>query len=108
MASSRRPAASYWKGVPRQGWLYLSISHLSFYSFILGREVKVRLRWTDIVSIDKSNSLIFPDSIKISTRQKSVSSAARVPERGPQGGGACFPGLCAERRAGSQSQPGSL
>ncbi|XP_043218792.1 TBC1 domain family member 9-like isoform X3 [Amphibalanus amphitrite] len=64
-------SCSYWKGVPRQGWLYLSISHLSFYSFILGREVKVRLRWTDIVSIDKSNSLIFPDSIKISTRQKS-------------------------------------
>ncbi|XP_037074433.1 LOW QUALITY PROTEIN: TBC1 domain family member 9-like [Pollicipes pollicipes] len=64
-------SCSYWKGVPRQGWMYLSISHLSFYSFILGREVKVRLRWTDIVSLDKSNSLIFPDSIKISTRQKS-------------------------------------
>ncbi|RXN00877.1 TBC1 domain family member 8 [Acipenser ruthenus] len=28
-----------WKGrVPRQGWLYLSINHLSFYSFLLGKE----------------------------------------------------------------------
>lgn len=32
-------SCSYWKGkVPRQGWMYLSINHLCFYSFLMGRE----------------------------------------------------------------------
>lgn len=32
-------SCSYWKGkVPRQGWLYLSINHLCFYSYLLGKE----------------------------------------------------------------------
>lgn len=32
-------SCSYWKGrVPRQGWLYLTVNHLCFYSFLLGRE----------------------------------------------------------------------
>lgn len=32
-----------WKGrVPRQGWLYLSINHLCFYSFFLGKECKYK------------------------------------------------------------------
>lgn len=32
-------SCSYWKGrVPRQGWLYLSVNHLCFYSFLLGKE----------------------------------------------------------------------
>lgn len=32
-----------WKGrVPRQGWLYLSVNHLCFYSFFLGKERKCR------------------------------------------------------------------
>lgn len=32
-----------WKGkVPRQGWLYLSINHLCFYSFFLGKECKCK------------------------------------------------------------------
>ncbi|RXM96925.1 TBC1 domain family member 9 [Acipenser ruthenus] len=32
-------SCSYWKGkVPRQGWVYLSINHLSFHSFLLGKE----------------------------------------------------------------------
>lgn len=32
-------SCSYWKGkVPRQGWVYLSINHLCFYSFLMGRE----------------------------------------------------------------------
>lgn len=32
-------SCSYWKGkVPRQGWMYLSINHICFYSLLLGRE----------------------------------------------------------------------
>lgn len=32
-----------WKGkVPRQGWLYLSINHLCFYSFFLGKECECK------------------------------------------------------------------
>lgn len=32
-------SCSYWKGrVPRQGWLYLSINHICFYSYLLGKE----------------------------------------------------------------------
>lgn len=32
-------SCSYWKGkVPRQGWMYLSINHLCFYSYLLGKE----------------------------------------------------------------------
>lgn len=35
-------SCSYWKGkVPRQGWMYLSINHLCFYSFLMGREGKL-------------------------------------------------------------------
>ena len=47
-------SCSYWKGkVPRQGWLYLSVNHMCFYSFLMGKEAKVILRWTDItVSFD--------------------------------------------------------
>lgn len=34
-------SCSFWKGrVPRQGWLYLTVNHLCFYSFLLGKEGK--------------------------------------------------------------------
>jgi len=64
---------SYWKGrVPRQGWLYLSVNHLCFYAYILGRETKLVIRWTDITEFDKTSSLLFPDSIRIATREMEV------------------------------------
>ena len=38
-------SCSYWKGkVPRQGWLYLSINHVCFYSYLLGKEGRGCLR----------------------------------------------------------------
>lgn len=37
-------SCSYWKGrMPRQGWLYLTVNHLCFYSFLLGKEGEHRL-----------------------------------------------------------------
>uniref|UniRef100_A0A3Q3IGR8 TBC1 domain family member 9 n=1 Tax=Monopterus albus TaxID=43700 RepID=A0A3Q3IGR8_MONAL len=62
-------SCSYWKGkVPRQGWLYLSINHLCFYSYLLGKEVKLVVRWADITQLEKSATLLLPDMIKVSTR----------------------------------------
>ncbi|XP_069834736.1 TBC1 domain family member 9 isoform X2 [Dendropsophus ebraccatus] len=62
-------SCSYWKGrVPRQGWMYLSINHLSFYSFLLGKEAKLVVRWVDITQLEKTATLLLPDAIKVSTR----------------------------------------
>ncbi|XP_033985783.1 TBC1 domain family member 9 [Trematomus bernacchii] len=62
-------SCSYWKGkVPRQGWLYLSINHLCFYSYLLGKEAKLVMRWADITQLEKSATLLLPDGIKVSTR----------------------------------------
>ena len=43
LPSSEKLVTTYscccWKGrVPRHGWLYLSINHMAFYSFLLGKE----------------------------------------------------------------------
>lgn len=60
---------SYWKSrLPRQGWLYLSVNHMCFYAYILARETKLTVRWTDITELNKTNSLIVPDSIRVVTR----------------------------------------
>uniref|UniRef100_A0A671RQ58 TBC1 domain family member 9B-like n=1 Tax=Sinocyclocheilus anshuiensis TaxID=1608454 RepID=A0A671RQ58_9TELE len=60
---------SYWKGrVPRQGWIYLSINHLCFYSFLLGKEVSLVVQWTDVTQLDKNATLVFPESVRVSTR----------------------------------------
>ncbi|KAF7989163.1 hypothetical protein HCN44_007473 [Aphidius gifuensis] len=62
-------SCSYWKSkLPRQGWLYLSVNHMCFYAYILSKETKLIIRWADIIIIDKKNSLLFPDSIRIVTR----------------------------------------
>ncbi|TKC52943.1 hypothetical protein EI555_009347, partial [Monodon monoceros] len=62
-------SCSYWKGkVPRQGWMYLSINHLCFYSFLMGREAKLVIRWVDITQLEKNATLLLPDMIKVSTR----------------------------------------
>ncbi|XP_033751283.1 TBC1 domain family member 9-like [Pecten maximus] len=63
-------SCSYWKSrMPRQGWMYLSVNHLCFYSFLLGREDKVIIRWTDILKLDIGNNVLFPDSLVVKTRE---------------------------------------
>uniref|UniRef100_A0A8C2IJJ6 TBC1 domain family member 9 n=1 Tax=Cyprinus carpio TaxID=7962 RepID=A0A8C2IJJ6_CYPCA len=62
-------SCSYWKGkVPRQGWLYLSINHLCFYSYLLGKEAKLVIRWADITQLEKNATLLLPDMLCVSTR----------------------------------------
>ncbi|XP_074093659.1 TBC1 domain family member 8/9 isoform X2 [Cotesia typhae] len=62
-------SCSYWKAkLPRQGWLYLSVNQLCFYAYILAKETKLIIRWADIIALDKTNSLVFPDSIRVVTR----------------------------------------
>ncbi|XP_075712307.1 TBC1 domain family member 9B isoform X2 [Rhinoderma darwinii] len=62
-------SCSYWKGrVPRQGWLYLTVNHLCFYSFLLGKEVTLIMQWLDVTQLEKNATLLFPECIKVSTR----------------------------------------
>ncbi|RUS90405.1 hypothetical protein EGW08_001810 [Elysia chlorotica] len=62
-------SCSYWKGnIPRQGWMYLSVNHMCFYSFLMGREAKLILRWADITKLERGNNMLLPDSVKVSTR----------------------------------------
>ncbi|KAM7418268.1 hypothetical protein PAMA_017766 [Pampus argenteus] len=64
-------SCSYWKGrVPRQGWLYLSVNHLCFYSFLLGKEVTLVVQWTEVTQLEKNATLVFPESIRVSTRHE--------------------------------------
>ncbi|XP_062416437.1 TBC1 domain family member 9B isoform X2 [Pungitius pungitius] len=62
-------SCSYWKGrVPRQGWLYLSVNHLCFYSFLMGKEVILVVQWTEVTQLEKNANLVFPESVCVSTR----------------------------------------
>lgn len=61
---------SYWKNkFPRQGWLYLSVEYLCFYTYILGIEDKIVVRWTDVINLEKY-SKVLSDIIKVTTRDK--------------------------------------
>ncbi|XP_076819069.1 TBC1 domain family member 9-like [Clavelina lepadiformis] len=65
-------SCSYWKRkVPRQGWLYLSVNHLCFYSFLLGKEAKLIIRWVDVTKMEKNNTMLVPESINVTTREDS-------------------------------------
>lgn len=59
----------YWKKrLPCQGWLYLSVNHMCFHSQLFGKDVKLVIRWVDVMQIEKNDSLVFPESISVSTR----------------------------------------
>ncbi|KAB1253641.1 TBC1 domain family member 8B [Camelus dromedarius] len=59
-------SCSYWKGrVPCQGWLYLSTNFLSFYSFLLGSEIKLIISWDAISRLEKTSNVILTESIHV-------------------------------------------
>jgi hypothetical protein len=35
--------------MPRQGWMYLGLNHICFYSFFMGKESKIIIPYTDIM-----------------------------------------------------------
>ncbi|KAJ8247207.1 hypothetical protein GJAV_G00259960 [Gymnothorax javanicus] len=60
-----------WKGrVPRQGWLYLSTNHLCFYSFLLGKEVKMVIPWADVTGLDRVSAGFKTDTVRVITRRR--------------------------------------
>uniref|UniRef100_A0A673WPW7 TBC1 domain family member 8B n=1 Tax=Salmo trutta TaxID=8032 RepID=A0A673WPW7_SALTR len=59
-------SCSYWRGrVPCQGWLYLSTNFLSFYSYLLGSEVKLIISWNEIWRLEKTSNVILTESIHV-------------------------------------------
>ncbi|KYO32840.1 hypothetical protein Y1Q_0009418 [Alligator mississippiensis] len=59
-------SCSYWRGrVPCQGWLYLSTNFLSFYSFLLGAEIKLIISWDEISRLEKTSNVILTESIHV-------------------------------------------
>lgn len=45
--------------LPRQGHLYLSLNHICFYSYLLGKETKLAMRFSEIIDIQKYSNLIY-------------------------------------------------
>ncbi|CAF1094833.1 unnamed protein product [Didymodactylos carnosus] len=61
-------SCSYWKGrVPRQGSMYLSVNYLCFYSYFLGKDFTIILKFTDITSLERLQ-LYLSEAIRVSTR----------------------------------------
>uniref|UniRef100_A0A7N5ZR74 TBC1 domain family member 8 n=1 Tax=Anabas testudineus TaxID=64144 RepID=A0A7N5ZR74_ANATE len=60
-----------WKGrVPRQGFLYLSINHMAFYSFLLGKEVKFAIPWAEVTRLERVSTSLMTEAIRVTTRQR--------------------------------------
>ncbi|XP_074550748.1 TBC1 domain family member 8 [Halichoeres trimaculatus] len=60
-----------WKGrVPRQGFLYLSINHAAFYSFLLGKEVKFVIPWAEVTRLERVSTGLMTEAIRVNTRQR--------------------------------------
>lgn len=87
-----------WKGrVPRQGFLYLSINHMSFYSFLLGKEgsertpaatgfgtsscvtkctlflsspVKFVIPWAEVTRLERVSAGLMTEAIRVGTRHR--------------------------------------
>ena len=59
--------------IPWQGWIYLSQNHCCFYSYVLGKETKLSIRWTDVKDLNRVENIFLPEGIQIDT---SVSQGA--------------------------------
>ena len=50
--------------------MYLSVNNLCFHAYLFGNETKLVIRWADVIELDKSSSILIPDSIRVVTRDK--------------------------------------
>ncbi|KAJ3188163.1 hypothetical protein HDU85_005313 [Gaertneriomyces sp. JEL0708] len=65
-------SCAYHKKLTNQGWMYISVSYLCFYSFVFGVETKVVIELKDIeeLSKEKSKRGMIADAIRIKTRNQ--------------------------------------
>ncbi|KAI8919464.1 rab-GTPase-TBC domain-containing protein [Powellomyces hirtus] len=65
-------SCSYHKKLMNQGWMYISVSYLCFYSFVFGVETKVVIELKDIEELakDKSKRGVVNDAIRIKLRNQ--------------------------------------
>ncbi|KAI9205822.1 rab-GTPase-TBC domain-containing protein [Polychytrium aggregatum] len=65
-------SCAYHKKLTNQGWMYVSMSYICFYSFIFGVETKVVIELKSIEELSKDTSRrgVFSDAIKIVTKNK--------------------------------------
>ncbi|KAJ3007930.1 hypothetical protein HKX48_008865 [Thoreauomyces humboldtii] len=65
-------SCSYHKKLMNQGWMYISVSYLCFYSFVFGVETKVVIELKDIQELekDKSKRGVVNDAIRIKLRNQ--------------------------------------
>ncbi|CAD5220398.1 unnamed protein product [Bursaphelenchus okinawaensis] len=64
-------AGTYWKGrTPFQGKVYFSVNFLCFYSFLVGKQTKIQIRWTEITKLEKNAPLLFPQTFTVVTRNE--------------------------------------
>uniref|UniRef100_A0A8C8DAE7 Rab-GAP TBC domain-containing protein n=1 Tax=Oncorhynchus tshawytscha TaxID=74940 RepID=A0A8C8DAE7_ONCTS len=75
LPSSEKLVTTYscccWKGrVPRHGWLYLSINHMAFYSFLLGKEVKFVIPWVEVTRLEQVSTGLMTDMVRVTTRRR--------------------------------------
>uniref|UniRef100_A0A915DDW1 GRAM domain-containing protein n=1 Tax=Ditylenchus dipsaci TaxID=166011 RepID=A0A915DDW1_9BILA len=62
-------SCTYWRGrKPHQGKMYLSVNFMCFYSFLVGSQMKIKIRWTEITKLDTNTSLLLPQGFTIVTR----------------------------------------
>eukprot|EP01134_Creolimax_fragrantissima_P004126 CFRG4126T1 len=62
-------SSSFWREMPRQGWLYISEHYLCFHSLIFGKETRLVIKLDDIIALEKAYSYkTIPDAILVTTR----------------------------------------
>ncbi|TGZ74123.1 hypothetical protein CRM22_001118 [Opisthorchis felineus] len=65
-------SCSYFRGkIPQQGWLYLTINHMCFYSFLLGIETKICVPWIHVTAVERIPGRLPGGFVRIKTPEKS-------------------------------------